>query len=93
VFGSFPASGNIGGAYRAADRRLSDQIQLYWTHVAKTGDPNGPGLPHWPHFDGTGGYLEFMPDTQAVARTGLRKAQCDLFREAVEQEPMYREKH
>jgi para-nitrobenzyl esterase len=81
--------GNIGGDFGEADRRLSDVIQRYWTNFAKSGNPNGAGLPNWPRFSGTQGYIEFMPDGKAVAKTGLRKAQCDLFREAVEQEPMY----
>ena len=29
---------------------LSQQIQGYWVNFAKSGDPNGPGLPHWPAF-------------------------------------------
>jgi para-nitrobenzyl esterase len=89
VFGSFPKAGSIGGDAVERDRHLSDLIQRYWTNFAKTGNPNGAGLPNWPRFKDTQGYIEFMPDTQAVAKSGLRKAQCDLFRQAVEQEPMY----
>jgi hypothetical protein len=33
-----------------ADRRVSDQMSSYWTNFAKTGDPNGPGLPKWPRY-------------------------------------------
>lgn len=36
--------------WTAADRRVSDQVSSYWTNFAKTGDPNGPGLPQWPRY-------------------------------------------
>lgn len=29
------------------DRALSRQMAEYWANFAKTGDPNGPGLPRW----------------------------------------------
>ena len=46
VFGTLDA--REGATWRAEDRALSEQIQQYWTNFARTGDPNGPGLPAWP---------------------------------------------
>jgi para-nitrobenzyl esterase len=38
------------GAPRPEDVAMSELVSSYWVNFAKTGNPNGPGLPEWPAF-------------------------------------------
>lgn len=73
VFGNM----NEADGYTAADKELSRQVMAYWVNFARTGDPNGPGLPPWPAYRAASDeFLEFANTVRAGQY--LYRQQCDF---------------
>jgi para-nitrobenzyl esterase len=72
VFQTLGAPGaSLGGptvAPRPEDTKLSDLVSSYWTNFAKTGDPNGAGLPQWPAFTAADQRALVFDDAQPGAK-------------------------
>jgi para-nitrobenzyl esterase len=48
--------------------QVSELMASYWTNFAKTGNPNGPGLPKWPRYeDGAGNPVMHLKANAAAA--------------------------
>ena len=48
--------------WTAGDRKLAGEVSGYWVNFAKSGDPNGPGLPAWPAFIDTQDKIQYLAD-------------------------------
>jgi para-nitrobenzyl esterase len=65
LFGEFPGDS------------IASQMQRYWTNFARTGDPNGPGLPRWdPVTDAAQPYMAFTNDGAVIKTDGMRRSFC-----------------
>jgi len=77
VFGTVTA--RPGSALSSEDQAVSRLAHNYWVNFAKTGDPNGTGLPEWPsRASGKDVVFEFRPDGSAGAGPDPRKARLDV---------------
>lgn len=76
LFGDFTVEPD---SYNERDFELSRAMSAAWVRFAKTGDPNGAGIPQWPAFSHNESYMEF--GDQVAVKSALRKRQLDVLME------------
>ena len=65
VFGNL--SVRPAAPWKAEDYKLSELMQSYWINFARTGNPNGPGLPEWPAYNQADSWPVMHLDINSVA--------------------------
>ncbi len=83
--GMLYGKGNIDEA-----QELSLIIQDYWLNFAKTGDPNGPGLPDWPVFGLDNQELQVL-DTYVRTEDAKVQKRCEFWDEYAEDHSLFYE--
>jgi para-nitrobenzyl esterase len=68
----------------SADENLAQIMNTYWVNFAKTGNPNGEGLPEWPAYTPENNrILDIQPDGIPTGKIDPRKTRLDLIEKAV----------
>ena len=76
VFGNLipdPIFGPSEGSPTTQDMKFSKTVMGYWTNFAKTGNPNGFGLPAWPAYVGAGSDIMELGTTVAPDNYNLSR--------------------
>lgn len=65
------------------DKEVARMMNTYWVNFARTGNPNGKGVPQWPVYNiKKNEILDIQPDGKPIGKSDPRKARLDLIEKA-----------
>ncbi|XP_036605407.1 liver carboxylesterase 1-like [Trichosurus vulpecula] len=85
IFSVFGAPFLKGGSPEE-EKKLSRTVMKYWVNFAKTGNPNGEGLPKWPAYDQNEGYLQINIAPKAANK--LKEKEVEFWTKVMSKEPV-----
>jgi para-nitrobenzyl esterase len=73
-----------GATLPPEDKEVARIMNAYWVNFARTGNPNGVGLPNWPLYSSKKNeILDVQSDGKPVGKPDPRKARLDVIEKAV----------
>ncbi|MFN8346947.1 MAG: carboxylesterase family protein [Spirosomataceae bacterium] len=84
AFNTLNARWGSQGALTETEKELARVMCAYWANFAKTGNPNGEGLPKWPLYNNQNQeILDIELDGKIVAKPDPRQARFDVVEKAM----------
>ena len=85
VFGALESVPKV--TWERSDHALSDLMMRYWSNFARSGDPNGAGLPKWPRYTGGKGASVMELDVVSKAVPDKLRARYEALDAAFAKKP------
>lgn len=84
VFNTLNARWGAPAEATPAEKELAMKMNSYWVNFAKTGNPNGAGLPNWPLYNNEQQHmLDVELDGKIISKPDPRKARLDVVEKAM----------
>jgi para-nitrobenzyl esterase len=84
VFNTLNARWGSPAEATPGEKELARIMNSYWVNFAKTGNPNGAGLPNWPLYNNQNQHiLDVELDGEVISKPDPRKARLDVIEKAM----------